>query len=107
MSDIGATVEITPALFASQWLVIEYTAAGATKSTLIVSPSKANSVYSSDGMYGPIHSRVDPMQLYQTQPRYRDSDSALEKIYGYTDRGLYRPGDTVNFAGFTRDMSKL
>ncbi len=51
MSDIGATVEITPALFASQWLVIEYTAEGTTKSTLIVSPSKANSVYSSDGMY--------------------------------------------------------
>ncbi len=107
----GATIALTPALLASERLVAKYIPSTGSNSnstsTLIISPTKANSVYSNDGMYGSIHSRVDPMQLYQSQPRYRGGDDSLQKLYGYTDRALYSPWDTVDFAGFTRDMSKL
>ena len=27
------------------------------------------------------------------------------KIYGYTDRGLYKAGETIHMAGFVRDTS--
>ena len=74
-----------------------------SSSFVVISP-KRNS-YVSGG--GSLNSRVDTFQLYQSSPRYRGNDDSMEKVYGYSDRDLYRPGDTIEFAGFVREMSKL
>lgn len=37
----------------------------------------------------------------------RWGDTSHTKIYGYTDRALYRAGDTISYAWFVRDVSKI
>lgn len=74
-----------------------------SESFAVISPERKSYVSSQ----GQIHAKVDSRQLYQSQPRYRSSDDRMEKIYGYTDRDLYAPWDTIHFAWFAREMSKL
>lgn len=50
-------------------------------------------------------SRLMPEQTDQQESRYNSNETV--KIYGYTDRWLYRPWDTVHFAGFVQDLAKV
>lgn len=69
--------------------------------------------------------KIDERGNFQSQPRkinsklsaseVNSSNQSLEtrwsdeplKIYGFSDRGLYKAGDSVNLAGFVRDVSRL
>ena len=53
-----------------------------------------------------IRSLVNPEQTNQNSAWGSDRFDSI-KVYGYTDRVLYRPGDTVHFAGFVQDLSKM
>lgn len=46
-----------------------------------------------------------PEQTKQQESRYNSNQTL--KVYGYTDRALYKPGDTVHFAGFVQDLAKV
>ncbi len=46
-----------------------------------------------------------PEQTDQQESRYNSNETL--KIYGYTDRALYKPGDTVHFAWFVQDLAKV
>ena len=46
-----------------------------------------------------------PEQTNQQENRYNSNQTL--KVYGYTDRALYKPGDTVHFAGFVQDLAKV
>ena len=49
-------------------------------------------------------SSMDTYDLYTTSPRHRWGDNELLRVYGYSDRALYRAGDTLSYAGFVREM---
>lgn len=55
-----------------------------------------------------INSFLDPTDLVNDSSNisFRSNDSA-EKIYGYTDKALYKAGETIYYAWFTRDLSQF
>lgn len=85
---------------------------GDTTAFIVVHPQGQSDRYkqsaNNNGQSYHINSFVNPSDVVSSNTNINFwGDTQTTKIYGYSDRGLYKAGETIYFAGFVRNLTQF